>query len=35
MNLSDQNWAAQADRDAGERPFLVIDAFFDSSVRGA
>ena len=29
MNLSDQSWAAQAGRDAGERPFLVIEASFD------
>jgi predicted DsbA family dithiol-disulfide isomerase len=29
MNLPDQDWTSQADRDAGERPFLVIEAFFD------
>ncbi|WP_321921227.1 DsbA family oxidoreductase [Paraburkholderia guartelaensis] len=29
MNLSDQKWAAQASRDAGELPVLTIEAFFD------
>ncbi|MEX3979833.1 DsbA family oxidoreductase [Paraburkholderia sp. EG287A] len=29
MNLSDQKWAAQASRDAGEPPVLTIEAFFD------
>ncbi|MBB2926423.1 DsbA family oxidoreductase [Paraburkholderia silvatlantica] len=29
MNLSDQKWAAQASRDAGEPPVLTVDAFFD------
>jgi predicted DsbA family dithiol-disulfide isomerase len=29
MNLSDQIWAEQASREAGERPFVVIEAVFD------
>jgi predicted DsbA family dithiol-disulfide isomerase len=29
MNLSDQKWAAQATREAGERPVVRIEAFFD------
>ncbi|SOE54523.1 hypothetical protein SAMN05446635_0737 [Burkholderia sp. OK233] len=29
MNLSDRNRAAEAGLDAGERPFVVIEACFD------
>jgi predicted DsbA family dithiol-disulfide isomerase len=29
MNLSDQTWAEQAGRDTGERPLVMIEAFFD------